>query len=71
MTVEYKGSDAVERNGVFFSVTNDDHPVSSLASRPYRTMPGTVATVALSVREVSTKYSELDCTRTVQMSTDH
>lgn len=53
--VTFKGSDAVERNGIFFSVTNDDHPVAALSSRPYRVLPGNVATVALSIREVNFK----------------
>ncbi len=52
LEIDFKGSDAVERNGVFFAVTNNDHPVCSLESSPFRTLPGTVATVGLSIKEV-------------------
>ncbi len=54
--MDYKGSDAIERNGVFFSLTSDDHPAAALSSSPHRTLPGNLAIVALSIREVTKIY---------------
>ncbi len=47
-----KGSDAVERSGLIYSIANQDHPLLTLNTRQYKAISGMLTTVALSVRLV-------------------
>jgi hypothetical protein len=44
----YKGSDAFQRRGIFYTVSGLDHPVTKLSKRPFKATQGTSVLVSLS-----------------------
>jgi hypothetical protein len=50
----FKGSDALERKGVFYTVSDIDHPITKLMQSPYKVPRKTNILVSLSTRQVST-----------------
>lgn len=62
--VTFKGSDSVERRGVFFSISDQDHPVTKLLQSPYKLTKGIATLVGLSYKKVSCKVSDLEFEQT-------
>ena len=52
----FKGSDAVERKGVYYAISDRDHPSTKLLQSPSKISSGMAAQVRLSIRKV---HSEL------------
>ncbi len=50
--VAFKGSDSVERKGVYFAVSDQDHPVTKLLQSPFKATKGTATLVGLSYKKV-------------------
>jgi len=51
----FKGSDALERDGVVFSLSGLDHPVTKLLQSPFKVSKKTLALVSISKKQVSLK----------------
>ena len=49
----YKGSDAVERKGVFYAISDRDHPATKLMQSPFKISRGMAAEISLSIHKVS------------------
>jgi hypothetical protein len=48
----FKGSDAVERRGVYFAINDEDHPATKLMQSPNKIGRGMAAQISLSVNKV-------------------
>ena len=48
----FKGSDALERNGAFYAISQNDHPVTKLLQQPYKAQKGTNVLISLNVQQV-------------------
>ena len=49
----YKGSDAVERKGVYYAINDEDHPATKLMQSPNKISRGMATQISLSVTKVS------------------
>jgi hypothetical protein len=47
-----KGSDAVERRGVYYAINDEDHPATKLMQSPNKISRGMAAQISLSVTKV-------------------
>ena len=60
----FKGSDALERNGAFYAISQNDHPVTKLLQQPYKAQKGTNVLISLNVQQVrqivTYKYFRID-----------
>ncbi len=52
--VIFKGSDSVERRGVYYTISDKDHPVTKLLQSPYKLTRGTAVQIGLGYRKVHT-----------------
>lgn len=50
----FKGSDSVDRRGVFFALSNQDHPVTKLLQSPLKVTRGNAVLISLEIKEVNT-----------------
>ena len=50
--VLFKGSDSVERKGVYYTISEKDHPVTKLLQSPYKVTRGTAVQIGLGYRKV-------------------
>jgi len=50
--VIFKGSDALDRNGVFYTISENDHPVTKLLQLPFKAQRGTNVLISLNVQQV-------------------
>jgi hypothetical protein len=48
----YKGSDAVERKGVFYAISDRDHPATKLLQTSNKISTGMATQISLSIRKV-------------------
>ena len=48
----FKGSDAVERRGVYYAINDEDHPATKLMQSPNKISRGMAAQISLSVSKV-------------------
>jgi hypothetical protein len=48
----FKGSDAVERRGVYYAINDEDHPATKLMQSPNKISRGMAASISLSVNKV-------------------
>lgn len=54
----FKGSDALERRGVFYTISGIDHPITKLMQSPKKIPRGTNALVGLSSYQVLSMQGE-------------
>jgi hypothetical protein len=52
----FKGSDALERKGVYYSISNQDHPVTKLLQSPLKAQRTANVLISLSTKQVSSYY---------------
>ena len=52
LELKYKGSSAAERNGVFYAISDDDHPVTMLLQDPNKISRGMAAHIGLRLKKV-------------------
>jgi hypothetical protein len=50
--VKYKGSNAVERKGVYYAVSDRDHPAAVLLQTAKKISRGMAAQISLNIRKV-------------------
>ena len=48
----FKGSDATERRGVFYAISDEDHPVTQLMQSPKKVPVATSVLIGLNVQKV-------------------
>jgi hypothetical protein len=49
----FKGSDALDRNGAFYAISDNDHPVTKLLQQPFKAQKGTNVLISLNVQQVN------------------
>ena len=52
LELKYKGSDAVERKGVYYAISDRDHPAATLMQIPNKISRGMAAQISLNIRKV-------------------
>ncbi len=57
----FKGSDALERKGAYYTVSDKDHPITKLMQSPYKVPRRTNVLVSLTTREVRRVSLEQGC----------
>ena len=53
----FKGSDAMDRNGVFYAISENDHPVTKLLQLPFKAQPATNVLISLNKQQVRVQSS--------------
>jgi len=48
----FKGSDALERQGAFYAISENDHPVTKLFQSPFKAQRGTNILISLNIQQV-------------------
>ena len=48
----FKGSDAAVRKGIYYVISDEDHPVTKLLQSPSKINSGMAARISLSIRKV-------------------
>ena len=52
LQVIFKGSEVAEREGVYYAISDHDHPATKLMQSPYKISRGMAAQIGLSIRKV-------------------
>ena len=50
--VKFKGSDALERRGAFYTISDADHPITKLMQLPKKVPRGTSVLIGLNIYQV-------------------
>ena len=50
--VKFKGSDALERRGAFYTISDVDHPITKLMQSPKKVPRGTSVLIGLNIYQV-------------------
>ncbi len=48
----FKGSDAIERRGAFYTISDEDHPITKLMQSPKKVPKGTNVLIGLNIYKV-------------------
>jgi hypothetical protein len=59
----FKGSDALERKGVFYAISEKDHPITKLMQAPYKAPRKSNVLVSLTTRQVGSYHRTLTKSR--------
>ena len=67
----YKGSEAAERNGVDYVISDKDHPATKLLQSPLKISKGMSSSISLSLRKVKLKLRLTLSKNSLKLSNQH